>query len=235
MGIFNRKKKDAEKDDEKKDKDLKNSEEKSGKGKASKGKRIKDLNPLNKRRRREPVRAWNKYDRIFIVILIFVTFGLSFYFALGTKSIRLPILSRISLPRLNLFSDETIVLTPSRKGEEKIDAAVKQFVEKTEKLEGKYGFYVINLKDGQSFGVFENDTFQAASLIKLPVMVGMYIEAEEGNLNLDTVYELKSGDKLSGSGSLYNEPAGYKLTYREMIELMGKQSDNSAFNICRNE
>jgi len=74
----------------------------------------------------------------------------------------------------------------------------------TKDLRGTYGFYVYRLEDKIEYGLHQNEVFPAASLIKLPVMLTLYQEAEEGNLELDN--------------------------YREMAEAMGKRSDNTAFN-----
>ena len=62
----------------------------------------------------------------------------------------------------------------------------------------------------------------------------MYMESEKGNLDLDSKYTLKEDDKLGGAGSLKTRPEGYEITYRNLIRLMGKQSDNTAFKIARN-
>ena len=224
MGIFG-KKKTKDEENEKTDSEKKD-------GEASKGKRarkFKDLNPGNKKRRREPVRPWNNLDRIVLLILILVTFGTSFYFAVSAKGFKFPRL----IPNINPFSDRTIVLRSVEQGKIKPDAIVNDFEEVVSDLRGTYGFYVINLANGSSFGIRDSEIFQAASLIKLPVMVGMYMEEESGGINLESRYVLKEEDRSKGSGSLYGKPAGYRISYRDLIKLMGKESDNTAFNICR--
>jgi beta-lactamase class A len=62
----------------------------------------------------------------------------------------------------------------------------------------------------------------------------MYSEADAGNVDLDSTYVLENADKVGGSGSMTYQPAGAEYTYRELLELMGQQSDNTAFNVCRN-
>ena len=57
------------------------------------------------------------------------------------------------------------------------------------------------------------------------------MEAEKGSLDLETKYTLKDSDKVGGAGSLAGESAGTVLTYRDLVRLMGKQSDNTAFNV----
>jgi len=224
MGIFGKKKiKDEE--NEQTDFEKKDGEVSNGKG----ARKLKDLNPGNKKRRKEPIRPWNNLDRIVLLFLILVTFGTSFYFAIAAKGFKFPRL----IPNINPFSDRTIVLRSVEQGKIKQDAIVNDFGEIISDLRGTYGFYVINLANGSSFGLRDSEIFQAASLIKLPVMVGMYMEQEGGRINLDSEYSLKKEDKVGGSGSLYGKAIGYKITYRDLIKLMGKESDNTAFNICR--
>lgn len=74
---------------------------------------------------------------------------------------------------------------------------------------------------------------QAASLIKLPTLVSLYMEAEAGNIDLETRYSLRQSDKLPGAGSLASKPAGTIITYRDLARYMGKESDNTAFGIIR--
>ena len=62
----------------------------------------------------------------------------------------------------------------------------------------------------------------------------MYLEQENGNIDLDSKYVLKNSDKISGAGNLDSEAEGYEITYRELLKIMGKDSDNTAFNVVKN-
>src|SRR4030042_975985 len=110
---------------------------------------------------------------------------------------------------------------------------VTEFKNTTNDLSGVYGLFVVDFKSGYSFGISEDESFTAASLIKLPVMAAAYLESEKGSLNLETIYTLKDSDKIGGSGSLYYKPAGKKLSYKDLLMLMGKQSDTTAFGIMK--
>ena len=94
--------------------------------------------------------------------------------------------------------------------------------------------YVVNLESGFNYGVSETEVFEPASLNKLPVMLAMYKGEESKSISLGTKYKLKDTDKVSGAGCLSSKPEGYEITYRDLIRLMGKQSDNTAFNIAKN-
>jgi beta-lactamase class A len=74
----------------------------------------------------------------------------------------------------------------------------------TSGMRGDYGVYVYRLESGDSHGIKETKVFTAASLIKLPVMLTVYQEAEKGNLNL--------------------------ADYQDKLAAMGKRSDNAAFS-----
>jgi len=103
----------------------------------------------------------------------------------------------------------------------------------TNNLRGNYGFYVYRFADDRSYGLKQNQIFQAASLMKLPVILTLYQEAERGNLNLETEYKLVEEDKVNGAGILQNKQAGTIYTYRQLAELMGQYSDNTAFAVIR--
>jgi beta-lactamase class A len=237
MGLFGRKDEDEEFEDM--EEELEDREEPFRK--------IKDLRPENKRRRKEPPRPWDKKDRAIVLGVLVVTVLISGVLALSARDYKLPGLprARIAIPNINLnFLGEKTIIIGNSQGSE-ADEAVKTALKKkavraeeafksiTDSYSGLYAFYAIDLESGFSFGVNESETMQAASLIKLPVLSALYKDAEDGKVDLDAKYKLRDADKIAGSGSLSGEPAGTVLTYRDLARLMGKKSDNTAFNIVR--
>ena len=193
---------------------------------------------LVRRRKKEPPKPWGKKERFLVLFILLFTILTSIILALSAREWKLPGLPRIKFPTISLFQEETIVLENDKKNEskeiaEKSQKVVTDFKNTTNDLSGVYGLFVIDLKSGYSFGISEDESFTAASLIKLPVMTTAYLESEKGSLNLETIYTLKDSDKIGGSGSLYYKPAGTKLSYKDLLMLMGKQSDNTAFGIIR--
>lgn len=210
--------------------------ERSSKGKEKpSSKDFRDLKPENRAKRREPKKPWGRKERIFVLIILVATTSTSLFLALSSYSWKIPGIPRISLSRLSLpfFGKEIIVLQGEQKKENKSEKIINAFKQKTKNLSGVYGLYVLDLEKGFAFGVNEDETFPAASLIKLPAMAAIYLESERGNLNLDEKYKLSNSDKVAGSGSLYGKPAGYEITYRNLVRLMGKESDNTSFRISR--
>lgn len=101
----------------------------------------------------------------------------------------------------------------------------------TAPLCGDYAVYFRELGNTNSFSMNGSMSMRAASFVKMPTLVTLYREAEAGRIDLDTIYILTSDDKRGGAGSLFEQPAGFEITYREMARLMGQESDNTAFNV----
>jgi len=190
----------------------------------------KDSDKPKRRRRKkeEPPKPWGRAERFLVFGVLFATVITAILLALNARSWKLPGLPRLGFPK-GVF-EETYVLEgkPSKRD---TTAIISEFNDMTKGLSGVYGFYVMNLNTDESYGVNESEVFQAASLIKLPVMLSMYIEHEKGRIDLDAVYTLADADKVNGSGRIFYEKAGTEYSYRELVELMGQQSDNTAFNV----
>lgn len=146
---------------------------------------------------------------------------------LGNKSLPLQEKSDkiIVIPSLMVTPTPTVSINSSQ--------IIKEFENLTKDLKGSYGLYVYNLTSKKFYGKNENQIFSSASLNKLPLIVTAYLEAEAGRLDLETKYILKAGDKRTGAGSMQYRPVGTIYTYRKLIELMGQQSDNTAFYVLR--
>ncbi len=97
---------------------------------------------------------------------------------------------------------------------------------------GKVAVAVKNLKTGEEYYLNADEVMPTASLIKLPVMVETYWQANEGKVKLDTMLTLKKSDKVQGSGILtphFSDGASFSL--RDAVRLMIVYSDNTATNM----
>lgn len=124
-------------------------------------------------------------------------------------------------------------LFPTPTSSLKTEEAVQKITDLVKSLKGSYGVYVFNLTTKHFYGIKENDIFTAASLTKLPVLLTLYQQAEKGQVSLEGRYVLREQDKRPGAGSLQYQPAGKTFSYRQLAELMGQQSDNTAFMVLR--
>ena len=101
--------------------------------------------------------------------------------------------------------------------------------ELTKDLRGVYGVYVYRFEDGHDYGLYAEEIFPAASLMKLPVILTLYQEVGAGRIDLEAQYRLIQEDKAPGAGILYSQTAGATFTYRQLAKLMGQYSDNTAY------
>ncbi|WP_425616969.1 serine hydrolase [Anatilimnocola sp. NA78] len=98
--------------------------------------------------------------------------------------------------------------------------------------EGKVAVAVKHLKTGETFAHNADEPMPTASLIKLPVMVEAYRQAEAGKVDLQKMITLRPEDKVPGSGILTQHfSAGMTLPLVDAIHLMIVYSDNTATNL----
>jgi beta-lactamase class A len=97
---------------------------------------------------------------------------------------------------------------------------------------GKVAVAIKHLGTGEEFYLDADRPMPTASLIKLPVMVETYWQAEEGKVNLDATVTYKKDPKVQGSGILYNHFSdGATFPLKDAVRLMIVFSDNAATNM----
>lgn len=134
-------------------------------------KKLKDLSPQNKRKRKEPVKPWGKKERLIILVTLLITAMISAGLMISSYGFKYPKVN-LNLNLNNLFKGETIVITKKPDlFEEKSNRVSEKFRQMTANSAGTYALYFLDLETGKSFGVNENKVMQAASLIKLPLML----------------------------------------------------------------
>lgn len=98
--------------------------------------------------------------------------------------------------------------------------------------EGKVALAVKHLKTGETFAHQADVPMPTASLIKLPIMVEAYRQADAGKVGLEKKITLTQDDKVPGSGILTNHfSVGMTLPLQDAIHLMMVYSDNTATNL----
>lgn len=98
--------------------------------------------------------------------------------------------------------------------------------------QGQVAVAVKHLNSGVAFEYRSTVPMPTASLIKFPVMIEAYRQAQAGQLNLQKSIALKATDKVPGSGILTTHfSPGMSLSVRDAIQLMIAFSDNTATNM----
>lgn len=96
---------------------------------------------------------------------------------------------------------------------------------------GKVGFYYKNLITNEIIAFNENETFMAASVIKLPILAVAYSQAAKGNINLSDSIKVNNSDKVPGCGALYSFTDEPEVDIQTLCKLMITISDNTATNV----
>ncbi len=92
--------------------------------------------------------------------------------------------------------------------------------------------YVLNLRDGASMGINEEQQFYPASLNKLYTAILIIKRIEHGELRFDTMVPLRDDDRRQDFGDLYLSNAT-ELPLRQVFEKMLRDSDNTAFEMLQ--
>jgi beta-lactamase class A len=97
---------------------------------------------------------------------------------------------------------------------------------------GEIGIAVLDLTSGETYERNADAVFPQASLIKLPVLVELYRQDQEGQLRLTDREPLREQDKVGGEGVLrHMQAGGRRWSLADLAVLMMTISDNTAANI----
>ena len=96
------------------------------------------------------------------------------------------------------------------------------------KVTDPIGLYFEYLPSGNSIGINDQMEVRLASLIKIPVAMGIYKQIELDNLSRDSVLTIKKENINKQFGDLWKRGIGAKITVSEAIDLSLKSSDNTA-------
>ena len=98
-------------------------------------------------------------------------------------------------------------------------------------LPAQSSFYAKQLSTGKEVAIRADVPMNTASVIKLPVMVLAFRDADAGRLDLDERHTITADEQRRGSGLLQTFAVGLQPTYRDIITQMIITSDNTATDI----
>ncbi len=96
---------------------------------------------------------------------------------------------------------------------------------------GTLGVWARLLDGRETFEWNAQDTYPAASTIKVPILYEVFRQAGEGRFRLADTSILRDEDIVGGSGILKDLTPGLALTVRDLAKLMIVVSDNTATNM----
>ncbi len=93
------------------------------------------------------------------------------------------------------------------------------------------GFSVLHLETGKTASSRGGETFQMASVFKVPVAIATLDAYERGDLRLDQEVEIHESDRME-VGPIYDEwKPGMRVTVARMLDVMLVSSDNTAADV----
>lgn len=98
-------------------------------------------------------------------------------------------------------------------------------------LPGRASIYLENLSTGETTFVNSQDSFIAASVIKLSVMLEAFRRFENGTLDPNGLTRVSAEVKVPSCGALTYMHDGLEITWLDAVTLMIILSDNTATNI----
>lgn len=98
-------------------------------------------------------------------------------------------------------------------------------------LPAKSSLYAKHLPSGREIAVRADDPMNTLSVIKIPILIVAYRDAESGAIDLDARYEVRASDLRRGSGLLQTFAPGLSPTFRDIATQMIITSDNTATDI----
>jgi beta-lactamase class A len=113
----------------------------------------------------------------------------------------------------------------------------KKLKAKLEKLvtgfHGEAGIYVRNLKTGRTVAINADTLFPTASMIKIPITIGVYNKIEKGVLSHDSLLTYRDSLLYKGEDILGSFKDGEKIWLGKVLMLMITTSDNTASLWCQ--
>ena len=98
-------------------------------------------------------------------------------------------------------------------------------------LHAKSSLFAKHLPSGRTVAIRADLPMNTLSVIKIPVMLLAFRDAEAGRLRLSDRYAIKPEDLRRGSGLIQTFDVGLNPSYRDLVEQMIITSDNTATDI----
>lgn len=107
--------------------------------------------------------------------------------------------------------------------DEELQLKLQEF---TKDFKGTAGVYVYNLETGKEAGVNADTIFPTASIVKIPILIGLFDKIEKGELRLNDTLLYRDSRTYGGSGLMQFYKDSTKTDLRTLAALMITYSDN---------
>ncbi len=101
-------------------------------------------------------------------------------------------------------------------------------------FQGDVGIYVEHLQTGKSVAIHADTLFPTASMIKIPITIGMFNKIEQKEIAYDSILTYRDSLLYEGEDILGSFKDGEKIRLDKAMMLMITTSDNTASLWCQN-
>ncbi len=109
----------------------------------------------------------------------------------------------------------------------------QKLLELVDRFDGDVGIYVQHLKTGRIVAIHADTLFPSASLIKVPITIGMFDKIEKGEIDYHSTLTYKDSLLYEGVDILGSFKHGEKISLSKVMMLMITTSDNTASLWCQ--
>jgi beta-lactamase class A len=99
-------------------------------------------------------------------------------------------------------------------------------------LDARVGVYAQHVPTGREVAINADEAMNTASVIKIPILILAYRDAEAGRLDLDERREVTPDDYRRGTGLIQTFAPGLQPTLRDLVRQMIVTSDNIGTDIA---
>ncbi len=118
-------------------------------------------------------------------------------------------------------------------GQKEDKQLVKKLKALTDNFHGDIGIYVRHLKTGKTIAINADTIFPTASMIKVPITIGIFNKIEKGDLNYHAKLVYKDSLLYEGEDILGSFKNGEEISLSKVLMLMITTSDNTASLWCQ--
>ena len=118
-----------------------------------------------------------------------------------------------------------VINTQAQRTDKKLQTRLQSMVSG---FQGDIGIYVKNLRTGKTAVVNADTVFPTASIVKVPILLGIADRMNKGELAYDSLLTYKDSLLYEGSDILGSFKSGEKIALKKVLMLMLTTSDNTA-------
>lgn len=132
------------------------------------------------------------------------------------------------LTALSLFT--AMIATPQNNTDKKLEQKIKSLIDG---FRGDVGVYVYDTKSKKEVAIQADTVFPTASVVKIPILVGVFEQIDKGKLSLDDKYVYRESQKYGGSGLMQFFKDSTTVDLKTLVALMISYSDNVTSIWCQ--